>query len=116
MMLDGNTAALRDHEQREHFVEAVFRTYEKQARLELVAEALTKVTAEQVRIGDVWDELLERDADLVAIEAALSLDQVLEAGRVLARARDRVLKSRRDAYVEDHLEDRVWELHNAPGE
>lgn len=116
MMLDGNSAALRDHEQRTNFVDGVFRLYEATARRELVAESLTKITAEQVHITDVWDELLDEDADVAAAQAALSLDQVLETGRVFARARDRILKRRRDAYIEDHLEERVWELHNAPGE
>lgn len=114
-MLDGNTAALRDHEQREYFVDGVFARNEKQAREELAHESLEKITADQVTLDDIWDHLLgtRRQPE---IELALSHGLDFEVGRLLRGVRDEIVNGRRAAWIEKHLKDRVWALANGDGE
>jgi hypothetical protein len=113
-MLDGNSAALRDHTQRQYFIDCVFARQEPVAREQLAREAREKIPATAVSLGDVWDELLRTERD-PEIEAALTHDMDYQVGRLLRSVRDELLTQQREKYIEDHLEDRVWELENARG-
>ena len=92
-MIDGNTAALRNHEQRQYYIDSVFARLEKIARAELVLEAREKITADQVTLDDIWDHLLgsRRQPE---IELALSHDLDMEVGRLLRSVRDEIVAQR----------------------
>ena len=110
-MLDSNTIALRDHQQRQYYIDSVFARYEREVCDELTEEATRKITAAEITLDDVWDALLgsRRQPEL---ELALSHDMDSEVGRLLRGVRDEIVARRRAKYVEDHLKERVWEMEN----
>ena len=110
-MLDGNTAALRSHEQRQYYVDGVFARHEADARQDLADEACEKITADQVTLDDVWDELLG-DRRQPELELALAHDLDMEVGRLLRGVRDEIVAKRRVKYVKDNIEQRVWDMEN----
>lgn len=112
MMLDGNTAALRSEEERQSFVDAVFARHESDAEQQLKQEAVAKFTVQGITLDDLFDHLCGGHRLQVEIELALANDDALQLLRMFQTARDEILEERRDAWIQDHLEDRVWDLHH----
>ena len=110
MMLDGNSAALRDEEQRQSFIDSVFAAKEAEAVRQLTEEAVAKFAARDVGFGDIYD-FLDKSAEASLVQA-IELDDSLECLRLLTDGREKALAFTRRQWVELHTEERVWALYN----
>lgn len=112
MMLDGNAAALRSHEQRESLIDHVFQTYEAIAREQLAEEADVKFPESKVTADQIFDELICDQRLAVTLEISIETDDAVVAMQALKALRKKAAACQRDLYIEKNLEERVWALYN----
>lgn len=111
-MLDGNTAALRDHDQRQSFIDSVFASHQAEAARQLREEAAQKFPEADVSVGATYDEILGDPKAEPALAMAVDLDDALECLRLLKVARTQAAAATRARWVSEHVEERVWLIYN----
>lgn len=111
MVSETAAQTVRTEEDRDSMRAHVFKTFEPKAREQLGQEVLIRIKAMDVTVEQLFDHLCGKRMSndfMLALEA----DDSLEVVRLLKAAREEVVAQLRQGWIEEMVEDRVWDLYN----
>lgn len=111
MTTDAIAQSVRTEEDRDSLRVHVFKTFEPKAREQLAQEVAIRIKPSDITIEQLFDRLCGKRVSndfMLALES----DDSIEVVRLLKAVREEVVTELRQDWIEEMVEDRVWDLYS----